>query len=75
MRLPHVDWEFAENGGIFQFDGVCFVTVRRPTSDAFRAWTPQGRTNKDRKGLRFCYDFWPCQFSKFCRDWEMPSKY
>ena len=30
---------------------------------------------KDRKGLRVCYDFWPCQFPKFCDDWEMPSKY
>ena len=31
--------------------------------------------NKDCKGLRVCYDFWLCQFTKFRRDWEMPSKY
>ena len=24
--------------------------------------------NKDRKGLRVCYDFWPCQFAKLCGD-------
>ena len=39
------------------------------------AATHDAHGNKDCKGLRVCYDFWPCQFAKFCRDWEMPSKY